>query len=76
MKVAEFLRDFEDVAGLETGCLQQGLNIKEIKGWDSMTALMFISYVEEHFGIVVEGSQIASAVKLQNLLDLLGDKLE
>jgi acyl carrier protein len=75
MQRSEFLRGFEEASGLQEGSLQEDLTLKEINGWDSMAALVFISYVEEHFEMVVEGDQVARAVKVKDLLNLLGNKL-
>ena len=51
-------------------------NIADVPEWDSMAILSFIALVEDKFGLILEGSQIAKVKTFKELLDLIGDKFD
>lgn len=75
MDQKEFLREIENGIGLKENSFQEDVSLESLEGWDSMAILIFIAAVEEKFGLVLEGNQIASAKKVKDLLNLLGNNL-
>lgn len=76
MKRSEVIPELENLLGLEVGIIKEEANIADTPQWDSMAILSFIAFVEDQFGLVLEGDQIAKAKTFKELFDLIGDKFE
>ncbi|MCD6577478.1 MAG: acyl carrier protein [Anaerolineaceae bacterium] len=76
MKRSEVIPELENLLGLEIGAINEKANIADVPEWDSMAILSFIALVEDKFGLILEGSQIAKVKTFKELLDLIGDKFD
>jgi len=76
MKRSEVIPELENLLGLEVGIIKEEVNIADTPQWDSMAILSFIGFVEDQFGLVLEGDQIAKVKTFKDLFDLIGDKFE
>lgn len=76
MKRSEVIPELENLLGLEIGTIKEEANIVDVPQWDSMAILSFIAFVEDQFGLVLEGDQIAEVKTFKEMFDLIGDKFE
>lgn len=76
MTRGEFVRALESELERPEGSLDPSHALTDVEGWDSMAALLFISLVDSRFGVILSGDQIAKAKTVNDLLLLLGDRLE
>ena len=76
MKRSEIIPELENVLGIETGVIQEESKIADVPQWDSMAILSFIAFVEDQFGLVLDGDQIAKATTFKELFDLLEEHFE
>ena len=76
MTKGEFLRALESELEKPDGSVQPHHVLTDVEGWDSLAALLFISLADTKFGVIVSGDQIAKAKTVNDLLLLLGDRLE
>ena len=76
MTKGEFLRALETELEKSEGSVQPDQALTDVEGWDSLAALLFISLADTKFGVIVSGDQIAKAKTVNDLLLLLGDRLE
>jgi len=44
-------------------------------GWDSMAVVGFIALADDRFGVIVDARRLANCATVQDLADLLGDKV-
>lgn len=70
-----FLRVFEDVIETETGSLTADESLANLKGWDSLAVLVFISVMDEHFGFTPSADSIRESKSIHDLMALLGDRI-
>ena len=75
MSRSEFLRALEEKLELPQGKLRGDQVLAQVEGWDSMAAVIFIALADEKAGVTVSGNQIAGAKTVDQLLDVLGDRL-
>ena len=76
MTKQEFLRALEAELEKPEGSLNPGDALTDVEGWDSLAALLFISLADSKFGVILSGDQIAKAKTVNDLLLLVGDRLE
>jgi acyl carrier protein len=70
-----FLRLLEQELDLDEGYLNPDRSLGEGNFWDSMSALIYISLVDEHLQFTVSAEQIARCETVGGLLDLVDEKL-
>jgi acyl carrier protein len=75
MTKQEFLRALEGELALPVGSLKGNSALAELEGWDSMAAVQFIALADEKIGVSISGHQINTAKTIDQLVDLLGDRL-
>ena len=75
MTKTEFLRELEEALEIPPGALTPSTALADAEGWDSMAALIFQSLADERFSVSPSGDQLAACTTINDLLDLLGDKL-
>lgn len=76
MEINEFVAliesEFEEV---ESGSLTAETSIKDIEGWSSMHALILIALVDNHFDVLLTGSEMKDLTTIQELFNLVQSKL-
>jgi len=76
MTKQEFVRALEAELEKPEGSLDPDQALTDVEGWDSLAVLLFISLSDAKFGVILSGDQIAGAKTVNDLLLLLGDRLE
>ncbi|MDR3689475.1 MAG: acyl carrier protein [Fimbriimonas sp.] len=74
MTRAEFLDRVAELMEMGQGSLT-GDETLEALGWDSLCALSFIVLADEEFQLRVTGSQMRSARSVQDLLEMVNDRI-
>lgn len=76
ISVNEFIalleEEFEDI---EKGSLTPDFNYREIENWGSMHALIIIALVDTEFDVSLSGSDLKNTETIQDLYDLVQQKL-
>jgi acyl carrier protein len=72
----EFLTELETLMELPPGSLKGDEPLSSLAPWDSMGVLGFVLLVEEKLGHVVEGSAVAEAKTIADLLALVETHLD
>ncbi len=75
MTRAEFLQALEESFEVDQGTLEGNETLEDLECWDSMSALIYMALADEKLGITVSGEQIINCKTVNDLLDLLDDKL-
>jgi acyl carrier protein len=77
MTRTEFLRKFESLLEVppEAGSLAGTELCADIEGWDSLAMLSFIALLDKEFGIKVPPAKIPQCQTVNDLVDLVGDRL-
>jgi hypothetical protein len=66
----------EKLFEMPAGTLQGGETLTDIDTWSSLTALGFMVLADEHFKVVPSPDALAGARTVNDLLGLLGDKVQ
>ena len=75
MKKEKFLVLVEEIIEADKDTLSGNEFINDIDGWDSLAVVSFIAMVDENFGVTLPAQKISDAKTVQDLIDLLGDKI-
>jgi acyl carrier protein len=75
MRRDDFLREMDELLELDPGTLTGGEVLADLAGWDSLAVISFIALTDEKLDTVVAGESLAQAITVQDLLDLLGDRI-
>jgi len=75
MTRADFVRALETELEKPEGTIRPSDTLKDIEGWDSLAALLFMALADSRLGVLVSGEQIAAAKTVEDLLLLLGEQL-
>lgn len=76
MTRAEFIRILEDLIELNPGTLSGSTRLADIQNWDSLAVIGFIAAADEHLAASVPAQRIYQCETIDQLLDLLKDKLQ
>jgi acyl carrier protein len=74
MKKTEFIQGLEEQLELEFS-LNETTNLKELEEWDSLNAMVLISYVSETTGVNLTGNDVSEITTVKSLLDRIGYNL-
>ena len=75
MTKQEFLKEADALMEVDPGSLKGDEVLANIPQWDSMRVLSFIVQVEEQFHLVIDGSAVAKAKTVNDLLGLVATHL-
>ena len=76
MRKPEFLEELGQILGFSSGTLKGSELLSDIQLWDSMGRLNFILLAEEKLGFVVDGTKVSEALTINDLINLVVEKLE
>ncbi len=76
MTQAEFLVLMDDMMELPEGTLKADDVLAEREQWDSLATVGFIALADRHLGVTVDPGAVAKAETVNDLLKLVGDKLQ
>jgi acyl carrier protein len=77
MSRADFLRRIVDILEVPpaSGTLTGAEACADVEGWDSLAMLSFIALLDKEFGVKVAPVKIAQCETVNDLVDLVGDRL-
>jgi acyl carrier protein len=75
MQRDEFLREMDELLELDPGTLKGAEALADLPSWDSLAVISFIALTDEKLDTVIAGESLAKAATVQDLLDLLGDRI-
>lgn len=75
MRREDFLREMDELLELDPGTLKGNEALADLDGWDSLAVISFIALTDEKLDTVIDGESLAKAATVQDLLNLLGDRL-
>ena len=75
MTRAEFIRILEEVIEADPGTLSGSTRLADIQNWDSLAVIGFIAAADEHLAASVPAQKIYQCETIDQILDLLNDKL-
>lgn len=71
----EFLRALETSLEIGEGTLAGNQRLKDLKFWDSMSALIYMGLADEKLHMAVSGDQMGKCKTVDDLLALLAGRL-
>lgn len=71
----EFLSALEEALMIDAGTLVEGLQLADLREWDSLGVVEFQSLADEKLGAEVPPQQITACQTVDELLGLVADKL-
>ena len=66
----------ESALGVPPGSLSEETALGSVRNWDSVGRLSVLAAVEESLGVIASPRGLAGAVRVADILDLLGEGLE
>ena len=75
MKKREFLKLLDELIEIDSGTLTGAENLEDLESWDSYAVMGFIALVDEKFEITLFPKRIAESKTVDDLIDLLGNKV-
>jgi acyl carrier protein len=73
----EFLKRFcEELEDVELNSIDTSTDFKNIDKWDSLVALSIIAMIDEEFEIRVTGSDLIKSKTIEDLYNLIQNKLQ
>jgi len=73
-KIASFLESLADALEVPPQSLSKETELDSI-AWDSLAIISCIALADEHFGITLSGEEINQARNIQEIIDLISNKL-
>jgi acyl carrier protein len=75
MNKQEFLNRIEEIIEVDAGSLNGDEVLDDLEDWDSLAVMGFIAMVDKHFGITLDAEKIGQCRSVNELCDLLGNKV-
>ncbi len=72
MKTDVFLSGLKDVLEIDHSDLSIDTNLKELEGFDSLSIMTIIAFIDEAFGKKLKAPQLASITTVGSLMELIG----
>ncbi len=72
MKIDEFIGQFaEAVDDSESESIHRETKFRSLARWDSMAALLFLSMVDEEYGVRISSADLEKCDSVENLFNLI-----
>ena len=75
MTKAEFMKELAGALQVKPDELKPDVDLTQLKGWDSTAVINLIVILDEQ-GVEVDEEKVPDCKTVQDVLDLMGDKLE
>ena len=72
MTTIEFIEKLKEALEFEDVDLTHNTNLKTIEGYDSMSVMTIIAFVDENFSRKLTAKQLASITTIDSLKELIG----
>lgn len=66
--------DLAEIFEISVGEIQEELLFKSLDSWDSLTLLSLVSYLKDHFEVVISNGEINQIETLGQLQELIQNK--
>ena len=76
MKKSAFLLLLDDLIEIAPGTLKGPESLSDVDGWDSVAVMGFIALVDEQFEITLSPKRLAECKTVDDLVGLIGDRVE
>tara|TARA_B100000700_G_C14654451_1_gene673509 strand:+ start:177 stop:419 length:243 start_codon:yes stop_codon:yes gene_type:complete len=73
-KIEPFLISLAEVLEVDPGSLDENTTFEQID-WDSLAIISSIALIDEHFNIMIPGSNLENCDSINNLLSLINNHL-
>ncbi len=73
MKKAEFIHQLADYCEFENQVLNLSTSLKSIEGFDSMSIMAIIAFVDEHFQIKLTSARLQGLSDFNSLISAIGE---
>jgi acyl carrier protein len=71
-----FLSKLEEILELTPGTLVGHEQLSELEGWDSVTVVEFLAFVDEEFALAISPKVVAACRSVQDLAGLLAPNVD
>lgn len=72
MRKGDFIKKLKEDLEIEEEEICEETNLKELKEYNSLTALSIIKFVNENYGKYLTASQLASVTTVKSLMEIIG----
>ena len=72
MKTSEFIDKLKESLETEDKSITVDTSLKDIEGYDSLSILSLIAFIDEHFDKSLTANQFKSLTTIKSLMDLIG----
>jgi len=72
MNTQDFIDKLKEALEFEEIEITESTNLKQIEGYDSMSVMTIIAFVDENFSKKLTAQQLASITTVKSLKDLIG----
>ena len=70
MKIDEFIGQFAEAVG-DNEPIQRETKFRSLARWDSMAALLFLSMVDEEYGVRISSADLEKCDSVEDLFNLI-----
>ncbi len=75
MEREEFYSMLAEITGEEPSAIVGSTELKSMEGWDSLAVVQLIATADERFGVTLPAKQITTCTTVQDLINLLGNRI-
>lgn len=75
MTKQEFMKNFEDLLGVNPFTIKEDQTLADLDEWDSLAVIGFIAMTDEHFGVSLSPQEIVEANTVHDLIELIGGRI-
>jgi acyl carrier protein len=72
MNTKEFINNLKEALEFEEIEITESTNLRQIEGYDSMSVMTIIAFVDENFSKKLTAQQLASITTVKSLMELIG----
>lgn len=73
MNRGKIVSELESVLEISSGTLQEDVEVRKLKNWDSLKLLEIIALADEQLRVQIDADRLAECVKIGDILKLLQD---
>ncbi len=76
MQLEDFIKKFEaEIQDITPGSLKPATVFKELDGWNSMQALIFIAMIDSEYGVTLTAENLHDCITVSDLFSLVQNKV-
>jgi len=75
--ISEFIKKIEsEIDEIEKGTMRPQTKYRELEEWSSMMGLIFIALIDTEYGITINGEELINSITVQDLYDVVREKMQ